>query len=68
MIVGVVKNHKYRSIEETPIPMQWFVYTQGKTIGEMHFELRVHGNPMTILPAVRKVVQQIDPNLRSCSQ
>jgi len=63
MIVGVVKNHKYRSIEETPIPMLWFVYTQGKTIGEMHIEIRVHGDPLAILPTVRKVVQQIDPNL-----
>ncbi|QNI30250.1 ABC transporter permease [Alloacidobacterium dinghuense] len=63
VIVGVVKNHKYRSIEEKPIPMQWFAYTQQKTIGEMHFEMRVHGDPMAILPAVRKVVQQIDPNL-----
>ncbi|MGC1296435.1 MAG: ABC transporter permease [Alloacidobacterium sp.] len=63
VIVGVVKNHKYRSIEEEPIPMQWSVYTQGKTIGEMNVEMRVHGDPMAILPAVRKVVQQIDPNL-----
>jgi predicted permease len=63
VIVGVVKNHKYRSIEEEPIPMQWSAYTQGKTVGEMHIEMRVHGDPMAILPAVRKVVQQIDPNL-----
>ncbi len=63
VIIGVVKNHKYRSIEEHPIPMQWFVYTQGKTVGEMHIEMRVHGDPLAILPAVRKVVQQIDPNL-----
>jgi predicted permease len=63
VIVGVVKNHKYRNIEEAPIPMQWSVYTQGKTIGEMHIEMRVHGDPVAILSAVRKVVQQIDPNL-----
>ncbi len=63
VIVGVVKNHKYRSIEEEPIPMMWSVYTQGKTVGEMHFEMRVHGDPMAILPAVRKAVQQTDPNL-----
>ncbi len=63
VIVGVVKNHKYRSIEEEPIPMLWTVYTQGRSIGEMHFEMRVHGDPLAILPAVRKVVQQIDPNL-----
>lgn len=63
VIIGVVKDHKYRSIEEEPIPMQWFAYTQQTTIGEMHFEMRVHGDPMAILPAARKVVQQIDPNL-----
>ena len=27
-IVGVVKNHKYRSIEEEPIPMAWYMYAQ----------------------------------------
>jgi predicted permease len=63
VIVGVVKNHKYRSIEEDPIPMMWTAYTQHTTIGEMHIEMRVHGAPTAILPAVRKVVQQFDPNL-----
>ncbi len=32
-------------------------------LGEMQVELRVHGQPLAILPAVRKIVQQIDPNL-----
>jgi predicted permease len=51
-IVGVVKDHKYRSINEDPIPMAWFMYAQIPVIGEMHVEMRVHG-----------VVQQMDPNL-----
>jgi len=63
VIVGVVKNHKYRSIDEEPIPMMWLAYTQQKYIGGMHVEMRVHGDPLAILPAVRKVMQQIDPNL-----
>jgi predicted permease len=62
-IVGVVKNHKYRSIDEDPIPMAWYEYAQIPMIGPMHVELRVHGDPLAILPASRKVVQQIDPNL-----
>jgi predicted permease len=62
-IVGVVKNHKYRSIDEEPIPMAWVPYTQGPPVGKMHIELRVHGKPLAILPAVRNVVQQMDPNL-----
>ena len=62
-IVGVVKNHKYRSINEDPIPMAWYMYAQIPVIGEMQVEMRVHGEPLAILPAARKVVQQLDPNL-----
>ena len=62
-IVGVVKDHKYRSIDEDPIPMAWYMYAQIPVLGEMHAELRIHGWPLAILPEVRKVVQQMDPNL-----
>jgi predicted permease len=62
-IVGVVKNHKYRSIDETPIPMAWYMYAQIPMTGAMNVELRVHGDPMLILPSARKVLQQMDPNL-----
>jgi len=62
-IVGVVKDHKYRSINEEPIPMAWYMYAQIPMVGKMHVELRVHGEPLAILPAVRKALQQIDPNL-----
>jgi predicted permease len=63
VIVGVVKNHKYRSIEESPIPMSWTAYTQLPSVGEMHLVMRVRGDSMAILPAVQKVVWQMDPNL-----
>jgi predicted permease len=63
MIVGVVKNHKYRSIDEEPIPMAWYMYAQIPLVAKMDVELRVKGEPLSILPSVRKVVQQIDPNL-----
>ena len=62
-IVGVVKNHKYRSIDEAPIPMAWWMYAQIPVIGEMHVEMRVKGAPLAILPSAQKVVQQLDPNL-----
>jgi predicted permease len=62
-VVGVVKNHKYRSIDEEPIPMAWYMYAQIPMVGPMHAEMRVHGDPLAILPAARKVVQQLDPNL-----
>ena len=62
-IVGVVKDHKYRSIDEEPIPMAWYMYAQIPITGQMHVEMRVHGDPLAILPSARKAVQQMDPNL-----
>jgi predicted permease len=62
-IAGVVKDHKYRSINEEPIPMAWYMYAQIPMTGAMHVEMRVHGKPLAILPSARKALQQIDPNL-----
>ncbi len=61
-IVGVVKNHKYRSMDEEPIPMAWWCYQQAPGEGELNIEMRVHGNALAILPSVRKVVAQMDPD------
>jgi predicted permease len=62
-IVGVVKDHKYRSIDEDPIPMAWYMCAQIPVLGEMQVELRVHGDPLEIVPTAAKVVAQMDPNL-----
>ncbi len=62
-IVGVVKDHKYRSIDEEPIPMAWYMYAQIPITGRMQVEMRVHGDPLAILPSARKALQQMDPNL-----
>ena len=43
--------------------MAWYMYAQIPVIGAMNVEMRVHGDPLAILPAARKVVQQLDPNL-----
>lgn len=62
-IVGVVKDHKYRGIDEAPIPMAWAMYAQIPVLGEMQVELRVHGDPLAILPSAGKALRQLDPNL-----
>jgi predicted permease len=62
-VVGVVKNHKYRSIDEEPIPMAWYMYAQIPVVGKMHVELRVSGKPLAILPEAQKTLAQMDPNL-----
>ena len=43
--------------------MAWYHYAQIPYVGGMDVEMRVHGDPLAILPAARKVVRQIDPNL-----
>jgi ABC-type antimicrobial peptide transport system permease subunit len=39
------------------------MYPQIPMIGKMDVEMRVHGEPLGILPAARKALQQIDPDL-----
>jgi predicted permease len=62
-VVGVVKDHKYRSIDEEPIPMAWYMYAQIPMTGAMDVEMRVHGEPLAILPSARKALQEMNPNL-----
>jgi predicted permease len=62
-IIGVVKDHKFTSVTEEAMPMYWEDYTQGDSVGQMHVEMRVHGDPLVVLPAVRKAVQQMNPDL-----
>jgi predicted permease len=63
VIVGVVKNNKYTGMQEDPVPMVWYDYAQAPLVGEMHVEMRVLGDPMAILPAARKTVAQMDPDV-----
>ena len=60
-VVGVVKDHKYRSIDEEPIPMAWYMYAQIPIIGPKNVEMRVQGEPLAILPAAHKVLAADGP-------
>jgi predicted permease len=62
-IVGIVKDSKYRSVDEEPIPMAYFPYTQVAGITHLEVELRVAGNPEAIVPSVEQAMRAIDPNL-----
>ena len=45
------------------MPMMWSVFTQGGAVNELNVEMRVPGDPMAMLPTVRKVIAQIDPDM-----
>jgi predicted permease len=61
-IVGVVRDSKYTSSDEDQMPMAWFSYQQRKVIPSMDVELRVQGAPMALLPAIRRIVRDLDPS------
>lgn len=62
-IVGVVHDHKYTGITEEAMPMLWIDFTQAGPVNQMNVEIRVPGDPMAMLPAVRKAVAQMDPDM-----
>ncbi len=63
LIIGVVKDHKYTGITEQPRPMIWTPYTQGGAVNQLNIEMRVPGDPVAMLPTMRKVIAQIDPDM-----
>jgi predicted permease len=63
-IVGVAKDSKYRAVDETPTPMAYYAGFQKLSAAEtMHIEVRVNGEPLSLLSTLRKVVHEIDPNV-----
>jgi predicted permease len=62
LIVGVVKDHKYTGITEPTMPMRWTVFTQSGLQNQMEVEMRVKGDPMAMLPTIRKFMREIDPD------
>lgn len=62
-IVGVIGDSKYKRVDEKTKPTLYFPYAQGTPIPDMHVELRTRGNPEALIPSVRSVLHDLDPNL-----
>jgi len=61
-VVGVVKTVKYDEISEAPQPAVYRAVSQS-WLPSLTLLLRTAGDPMAVLPAVREVMRDIDPNL-----
>ena len=58
-IVGVVGDLRHRSLEGAPFPAMYFpTFSSGRT----NLVIRTQGDPLSIVGAVRKEVQAIDPD------
>ena len=62
-IAGIVRNSLYESFGEPPMPILYLSYRDRPSVaGEIHLRTRV-GTETTVLPALRRIVRDIDPTL-----
>jgi predicted permease len=61
-IVGMVRDNKYQYAGEEPRAMAWYSVQQDPAIGSMDVEVRAPGNPMALLPEIRRIVSEFDPD------
>jgi len=62
-IVGVVRDSKYSSVAEEPMPMAYYAAMQVPTLGTMNIEVRTRHDALAILPELRKSVAALYPNV-----
>ncbi|HEY7474516.1 MAG TPA: ABC transporter permease, partial [Vicinamibacterales bacterium] len=63
-IVGVVRDSKYASLSENRTPIVYFPLSQNHETGmTLHVRVRAGADPASIVPAVRREIQAIEPNL-----
>jgi predicted permease len=62
-IVGVVSDAKYRSLRNETEPQAFFPFFAGPDVGGFTMYVRTRQAPEEMFPTLRRVVQQLDPNL-----
>ncbi|HZL45115.1 MAG TPA: ABC transporter permease, partial [Opitutaceae bacterium] len=62
-VVGVVKDGKYRSLNEPPRCFMYLPYQQGVWDLNLGVVLRTGGDPRALLPALRREVRALDPGV-----
>ena len=61
-IIGVVKDLKYRSLQEEPQPYMYYSLAESYREG-MALHIRTSGDPHVLLPQVERKVKDIDPSI-----
>jgi len=62
-IVGICRDTRYMNLRAEPPPQFYLPYVQQSEIGGMVYEIHTRMKPDAILPALRHIVQQVDPDL-----
>jgi predicted permease len=61
-VVGVAADGKYGTLGEDPLAFMYLPQAQQYSYA-MTFHVRTDGDPLSVLPAIREAVAQLDPNL-----
>ena len=59
-IVGIARDAKYGSLRDQSPATVYRPYAQESEIPYLYFELRTHGDPLALIPAVRDTVASVD--------
>jgi predicted permease len=62
-IVGICANTRYSKLREAPPPQFFLPYVQQPGVGGMVYQVRTRMAASTLAPTLRRVVQQVDPDL-----
>jgi putative ABC transport system permease protein len=62
-IVGVLEDVRMAGLETDPRPMLFLPSAQTRTFWTNNILIRTSGDPRAVLPAIRTVVQRVDPEL-----
>lgn len=62
-IVGVVRDSKFTSVDEQPMPMAYQACMQAPALSTMQIEVRTRGTAAAVLPELRRAVASLDPNI-----
>ena len=63
-IVGLVQDAKYAQLRNAPRPTVYLPYSQmPMPLNGIHFEVRTAGDPLALVPSVRRVVRDLDSNV-----
>jgi ABC-type antimicrobial peptide transport system permease subunit len=61
--VGICGDTRYANLRDEPPPQFLLPYVQQTEVGTMTYEIRTSMSPESIIPILRKVVRQVDPDL-----
>ena len=62
-IVGIVKDAQFHNAVQGPVPVTYVAYWQNENEVDARMCIRVSGDPAATLPAIRKTIASIDPNV-----